>query len=350
MIANRTTMSDKTLKIRIKLQPAETSTVSLDSPPKVYKEEVVKSTHTKSKRHWHVGIIFILSGTFVFLLAGYLVFSGEKGKTSLTRLPPANSNVPATHESSQTEVEAQTITSPDEPSIVALQDVADPIYVKSELPSNLEEETTENIPQSVSIEQDSFKEDSELKDISSITAFDSPVSSEVHYKSNLPHNTAELSTLIDNTKPSNPVVVNPSTTFNQNVPKALYDDISSSHIASNPSSTPASLPSYIARAQFTNGIKNREPIDHLKNRVYSEGQRSKRLFYFTDLRDLKGEKITHRWKYKGNTMAKVNFNVGGARWRVYSSKNLTSSLKGEWQIVVTDSAERILLSDSITYD
>jgi hypothetical protein len=342
-------MSDKTLKIRIKLQPAETSTVSLESPPKVYKEKVGKPTHTKSKRRWYIGTIAFLSGAFVFLIAGYLIFSGEKGKTPLAKLPPANSNVSAAHESIQTEVEIQTTTS-DEPSIIALQDVNDPIYVKSELPSNPQQETAENVHQPVSSEQDYFKEDPELEDIFTITAFDSPVSSEDIYESNPSHNTAEQSPTTDNTELSNHEVVDFDTTFNQDRSEAHDSNISSSHIDSNSSSSTASLPSHIARAQFTNGIKNREPIDHLENRVHSEEQTSKRLFYFTDLRDLKGEKVTHRWKHKGNTMAKVNFNVGGARWRVYSSKNLTPSLKGEWQIVVTDSAERILITDNITYD
>lgn len=86
----------------------------------------------------------------------------------------------------------------------------------------------------------------------------------------------------------------------------------------------------IARSIVTSGIEKREPTDNL-NQIPNT---MNKVFYFSELMDLKGEKITHRWLYNDKVQAEVNFNVGGKRWRVYSSKNLRPSWTGTWTVQV----------------
>ncbi len=89
----------------------------------------------------------------------------------------------------------------------------------------------------------------------------------------------------------------------------------------------------VARAVFTSRIEDREPIDNLV-RIPSSADR---IYFFSDLRGLDGEIITHRWEYDGQVMAEVKFRVGsGTRWRVYSSKNLLPEWIGKWTVVVLD--------------
>ena len=89
----------------------------------------------------------------------------------------------------------------------------------------------------------------------------------------------------------------------------------------------------VARAIFTSAIVDREPVDDLS--TVSGG--TQRVFFFTDLRELAGQIVTHRWEYNGNVMAEVTFKVGdGARWRVYSSKNLLPDWTGQWTVVVSN--------------
>lgn len=107
---------------------------------------------------------------------------------------------------------------------------------------------------------------------------------------------------------------------------------------------------HIARAQFTSGIEAREPIDRIEKIFHSEGNNIKRLYYFTELRNMKGDSVIHRWDHQGKTVANITFNIGGDRWRVYSSKNLPSSLKGRWEVVVTDLSGKPLASESFIYD
>ena len=89
----------------------------------------------------------------------------------------------------------------------------------------------------------------------------------------------------------------------------------------------------VARAIFTSAIVDREPVDNLTE-VSGDAQR---VFFFTDLRELAGQIVTHRWEYNGKVMAEVTFKVGnGARWRVYSSKNLLPEWTGQWTVVVSN--------------
>ncbi|NOX76735.1 MAG: DUF2914 domain-containing protein [Gammaproteobacteria bacterium] len=89
----------------------------------------------------------------------------------------------------------------------------------------------------------------------------------------------------------------------------------------------------VARAVFTSKIVDREPVDSLSQIPNSLN----RIYFFTDLRGLEGQIVTHRWEYQGEVMAEVKFKVGaGPRWRVYSSKNLLPEWLGKWTVVVTD--------------
>lgn len=88
----------------------------------------------------------------------------------------------------------------------------------------------------------------------------------------------------------------------------------------------------VARAQFTTGIEDREPVDDLSRLDTSRDQ----VFFFTELRGLEGRTITHRWMHDGEVQATVDFEVGGPRWRVWSSKDLLPDWTGGWTVVVVD--------------
>ena len=88
----------------------------------------------------------------------------------------------------------------------------------------------------------------------------------------------------------------------------------------------------VARDAFTSAIEDREPVDNLTQIPNSQ----QRVYYFSDLRGLEGQIVTHRWEYNDQVMAEVKFKVGGPRWRVYSSKNLLPEWQGKWTVVVLD--------------
>jgi hypothetical protein len=103
---------------------------------------------------------------------------------------------------------------------------------------------------------------------------------------------------------------------------------------------------HVARAIFTSAIVDREPVDNLTT-VSGD---TNRVFFFSDLRGLAGQIVTHRWEYDGKVMAEVTFKVGnGARWRVYSSKNLLPEWTGQWTVVVSNESGQPLESSMFEY-
>jgi len=83
-------------------------------------------------------------------------------------------------------------------------------------------------------------------------------------------------------------------------------------------------------AQFTTGIEDREPIDQ----ITFVGNSVKKIFFFSDLRGLTGQTVQHRWIYDGKVVARVNFEVRGPRWRVWSSKELLPDWIGDWTVEI----------------
>ncbi len=102
---------------------------------------------------------------------------------------------------------------------------------------------------------------------------------------------------------------------------------------------------HVGRAIFTTEIDDREPQDNIRELPNTY----RKIYYFTELRDMAGQTVTHRWTYKGRTMAKIRFKVRGSRWRVYSSKALEPHLVGQWKASVVDSSGRTLSSGSFRY-
>lgn len=98
----------------------------------------------------------------------------------------------------------------------------------------------------------------------------------------------------------------------------------------------------VARHQFTTAIENREPVDAL-----TDAMNVSPIFYFTELKELQDTVVVHRWSFNDTVMAEVTFNVGGPRWRVYSSKRLQPEWDGQWKVEVVDQAGTVLATDLI---
>ncbi len=102
---------------------------------------------------------------------------------------------------------------------------------------------------------------------------------------------------------------------------------------------------HVARAVFTSGVQDREPTDALANLSNDKNQ----IYFFSELRGLGGQTVTHRWEYQGKVMSEVKFNVGGPRWRVWSNKTLLPQLTGEWRVSVVDGEGNSLATASFNY-
>ncbi len=106
---------------------------------------------------------------------------------------------------------------------------------------------------------------------------------------------------------------------------------------------PTAAPSAIA--QFTTGVEDREPLDQ----VTFVSNDVRKIFFFSDLRNLADRTVTHRWIHEGEIRAEVPFEVRGPRWRVWSSKELLEDWIGDWTVeIVTDEGE-VIAAETFTY-
>lgn len=101
----------------------------------------------------------------------------------------------------------------------------------------------------------------------------------------------------------------------------------------------------VMRSAFTTRIDDREPVDD----VSSLENDTQEVFYFTELRDMEGQTAKHRWKYQGEVMAEVEFDVKGPRWRVWSSKRFVPDWTGEWTVSVVNAADEVITEDTLQY-
>jgi len=102
---------------------------------------------------------------------------------------------------------------------------------------------------------------------------------------------------------------------------------------------------YVKRAIFTTKMKKREPTNNISELLNNQ----QKIHFFTDLRGMEGQKIKHRWIYKGKVRAEVEFKVKGSRWRVYSSKSLKRGWLGKWTVATVDRRGRTLARKSFVY-
>jgi Protein of unknown function (DUF2914). len=105
----------------------------------------------------------------------------------------------------------------------------------------------------------------------------------------------------------------------------------------------------VSRAQFTNAIRRREPIDSAGPVIAATDDSARRLYYFTELKGMSGETVTHSWEYEGKLVATIPFKVGANRWRAYSSKYLEPSKRGRWQVLTADSNGKPIHTDTFIY-
>lgn len=112
---------------------------------------------------------------------------------------------------------------------------------------------------------------------------------------------------------------------------------------------PAVSSDNVARAQLTSAVTNREPTDRLGEAIAAQPEGVKQVFFFTELRKLGGQRVTHRWEFADETVADVTFRVGGDRWRASSSKYLGAKQTGRWRVSVVAEDGKVLHTTEFSY-
>ena len=101
----------------------------------------------------------------------------------------------------------------------------------------------------------------------------------------------------------------------------------------------------LSNAEFALEIKERTSLNIVDELENSFGK----IYFFTNIRNLQGQRVKHRWIYKNKVMAEVEFDVNGPRWRVWSSKNLWPTWLGEWTVEVINSKDEVFFKKEFNY-
>lgn len=99
----------------------------------------------------------------------------------------------------------------------------------------------------------------------------------------------------------------------------------------------------VNRAQFTTLISGRQPVDNVQALDTSYDT----LYFFTDIRDCAGCRVTHRWYLDGNHQFDLYRISGGEVFR-YWSKVETNGLTGVWTVEVLINDESVV-TKNLTY-
>lgn len=101
----------------------------------------------------------------------------------------------------------------------------------------------------------------------------------------------------------------------------------------------------ISNAEFAIDVIDRTPINIVEELDNSLGK----IYFFTNIRNLQGTSVKHRWIYNNKVMADVIFDIKGPRWRVWSSKNLWHTWTGKWIVEVVTSENEVLYKKEFNY-
>jgi hypothetical protein len=102
----------------------------------------------------------------------------------------------------------------------------------------------------------------------------------------------------------------------------------------------------VIRAMFTIGIDNREPVimvDSISPDSYNS------ISFFTELQGMTGKTVTHQWLFDDKVMFEKSFEIGGERWRVWTSKTLLPDWTGTWTVKVLNEDGSVLERKSFEY-
>lgn len=98
----------------------------------------------------------------------------------------------------------------------------------------------------------------------------------------------------------------------------------------------------VPRALLTYEINNKEPAGEIVRAVDASRKKPVWVYYFTELKALKGSKIYHEWLKDDVVVSRQAMNISGDTWRTSSRKLLSGAEKGNWTVRLVDKNGQLL--------
>ncbi len=100
--------------------------------------------------------------------------------------------------------------------------------------------------------------------------------------------------------------------------------------------------SNVPRALLTYAINNKEPAGDVVKAVDVSHKKPVWLYYFTELKSMKGSKVYHEWLKNGAVVSRQELVISDDTWRTSSRKLLSDSEKGNWTVRLVDKNNHLL--------
>ena len=97
----------------------------------------------------------------------------------------------------------------------------------------------------------------------------------------------------------------------------------------------------VSRAVLTRDVVEREPVNVLKADI-RVGEFVETIAFFSELKNLQGQKVTHVWRYENEITASIELDVTSPRYRTYSKKHILPEQLGHWRVDVIDQQGHLL--------
>ncbi|MGR9012649.1 MAG: DUF2914 domain-containing protein [Gammaproteobacteria bacterium] len=96
------------------------------------------------------------------------------------------------------------------------------------------------------------------------------------------------------------------------------------------------------RTALTYEINNKEPVGEIVGTVNVNNKKPIWIYYFTELKAMKGSKVYHEWSKDGVVVTKRALTISGNRWRTSSRMLFSDAEAGNWAVRMFDINGRLL--------
>ena len=99
-------------------------------------------------------------------------------------------------------------------------------------------------------------------------------------------------------------------------------------------------------ATFTSGVGGGAPMDYGQGFLNSTPV----VFFYSELLDLKGQTVRHRWSLEGKVMQEVPIEVTRPRQAAWSKSVMQPDWTGDWTVEVIDKGGKVLNRSNFAYN
>ena len=119
---------------------------------------------------------------------------------------------------------------------------------------------------------------------------------------------------------------------------------------SKPAQSDLDIKKLVVRAQLSNNVEKNEPVDNLKLPLKIGKKESLWIYYFLELKGMKGKTVYHEWLLNGDLISRKKVNISADPWRTASKQVISYTTNNDWVVRLVDKSGNKLNEKSFNLD